>query len=316
MIKDYFLSYNEALANDFVLATADAEVELLRRDIDDWRITFVDTGCTRSIGERLQGGRGRYLGDDEMLPRDLRRRADRRAAAGDDRRRCGERQDRAASCACGPSYNVPPRRVRRATASWAAIQDVRSCRHLDQRRLLRLPRARSSTRSRPGEELVEEPFRRLIADEELLAYPLRGLLGADGHAEGQAAPREPATRAGRRRGSVWEDPRHAERSTAPERPRVMRRCTATGRRRRSSARVLAIGAHADDIEIGCGGTLLRLVESVSRARRALGRAQRRGRRARTRRGASADDFLRGFAHAATSCVEASATASSRTSAAR
>jgi LmbE family N-acetylglucosaminyl deacetylase len=31
----------------------------------------------------------------------------------------------------------------------------------------------------------------------------------------------------------------------------------------SPLRVLAIGAHADDIEIGCGGTLLRLLESVA-----------------------------------------------------
>ena len=33
-----------------------------------------------------------------------------------------------------------------------------------------------------------------------------------------------------------------------------------GARRRAPTRVLAIGAHPDDIEIGCGGTLLKLVE--------------------------------------------------------
>jgi LmbE family N-acetylglucosaminyl deacetylase len=29
----------------------------------------------------------------------------------------------------------------------------------------------------------------------------------------------------------------------------------------SGARALAIGAHPDDIEIGCGGTLLKLIEA-------------------------------------------------------
>ena len=37
-----------------------------------------------------------------------------------------------------------------------------------------------------GEDLVEEPFQRLIEEGKLIAYPVRRLLGADGHAEGQA----------------------------------------------------------------------------------------------------------------------------------
>ena len=38
--------------------------------------------------------------------------------------------------------------------------------------------------------------------------------------------------------------------------------------------VLAIGAHSDDIEIGCGGTILRLVESMPRPPSLLGGAER------------------------------------------
>ena len=41
----------------------------------------------------------------------------------------------------------------------------------------------------PGEELVDEPFRRLIERGRADRLPLRGLLGADGHDQGQAAAR-------------------------------------------------------------------------------------------------------------------------------
>ena len=52
-IKQYFLEYNEAMSNDFVLTKGGREIELLQRDIDDWSITFVDTGLNANIGERL-----------------------------------------------------------------------------------------------------------------------------------------------------------------------------------------------------------------------------------------------------------------------
>src|SRR5215475_11353172 len=43
VIKQYFLSYNECLSNDFVLSGR-GDLQLSNRDIDDWHITFVDTG--------------------------------------------------------------------------------------------------------------------------------------------------------------------------------------------------------------------------------------------------------------------------------
>jgi glucose-1-phosphate cytidylyltransferase len=53
-IKEYFLNYDECLSNDFVLSNGARSVELLRKDIEDWRITFVDTGISSNIGERLK----------------------------------------------------------------------------------------------------------------------------------------------------------------------------------------------------------------------------------------------------------------------
>lgn len=63
-IKDYFLHYSETQSNDFVLSGG--KVELLSSDINDWTITFVDTGLQSPIGERLRRVR-KFLGDDEYF---------------------------------------------------------------------------------------------------------------------------------------------------------------------------------------------------------------------------------------------------------
>lgn len=65
-IKDYFLRYDESVSNDFVLSDGGRKVEMLSTDIHDWRITFVDTGRTSTIGERLRRVR-KYLGNDEVF---------------------------------------------------------------------------------------------------------------------------------------------------------------------------------------------------------------------------------------------------------
>jgi len=65
-IKEYFLDYNEALSNDFVLS-GDGKVELLRSDIADWRITFLETGIQASVGERLLAARSHLDGEEAFL---------------------------------------------------------------------------------------------------------------------------------------------------------------------------------------------------------------------------------------------------------
>lgn len=51
-IKQYFVEYKEYTSNNFVLNRRRG-IELLNRDIDDWNITFVDTGLTSNVGQRL-----------------------------------------------------------------------------------------------------------------------------------------------------------------------------------------------------------------------------------------------------------------------
>lgn len=63
-IKDYFLGYQETSSNDFVLSGG--EVRLLSADIGEWSITFVNTGLTSPIGERLRRVRP-HLGDDPVF---------------------------------------------------------------------------------------------------------------------------------------------------------------------------------------------------------------------------------------------------------
>lgn len=66
MIREYFLNYNEAMTNDFVLSQGGRKVDLVSRDLDDWKITFVDTGMHSNIGQRLLRVR-KYVADEKAF---------------------------------------------------------------------------------------------------------------------------------------------------------------------------------------------------------------------------------------------------------
>lgn len=67
VIKSFFLNYDEAISNDFVLSGDENRVELLHRDIQKWRITFCDTGLHASIGQRLRSVRKHLDGEEYFL---------------------------------------------------------------------------------------------------------------------------------------------------------------------------------------------------------------------------------------------------------
>ncbi len=67
VIKDYFLRYNECVSNDFVLSEGGRQVDLLSSDIHDWTITFVDTGTASSIGQRLMAVEPHLAGEETFL---------------------------------------------------------------------------------------------------------------------------------------------------------------------------------------------------------------------------------------------------------
>ncbi|MGH9498294.1 MAG: sugar phosphate nucleotidyltransferase [Terriglobales bacterium] len=66
-IKDYFLHYDEAVSNDFVWTQGGKQIQFLNRDIDDWTITFVETGATANLGERLKAVEPHLEGEDVFL---------------------------------------------------------------------------------------------------------------------------------------------------------------------------------------------------------------------------------------------------------
>jgi glucose-1-phosphate cytidylyltransferase len=175
VIKQYFLGYDEALSNDFVLERDDsgARVELLSRDLGRWRITFADTGLNATIGERLKAVE-RYLGDDQVFLATY-----------------GDGLTDAPLAAVVEAFT--------ARAKTAMFLSVRPEFHghiveADDDDLVSSVELMSASGIRinggffvfkreilsliePGDELVEETFARLIARGELVAYPYDGFFG-------------------------------------------------------------------------------------------------------------------------------------------
>jgi glucose-1-phosphate cytidylyltransferase len=63
VIKNYFLNYSECLSNDFTLSEGGKRLDLMGSDIHDWKITFVETGLSSNIGQRLKAVE-RYVRDE------------------------------------------------------------------------------------------------------------------------------------------------------------------------------------------------------------------------------------------------------------
>jgi glucose-1-phosphate cytidylyltransferase len=67
MIREYFLRYNECLSTDFVWSEGGRRIEILGDGIGDWRVTFVDTGMHSNLGQRLLRVREHLQGEDVFL---------------------------------------------------------------------------------------------------------------------------------------------------------------------------------------------------------------------------------------------------------
>ncbi len=168
VIKEYFLHYEEALSNDFVLA--DGAIELLQRDIAGWRISFVDTGLDANIGQRLLAVR-RHIGDEPFL-----------ANYGDvvtdaplnDRIDQFMETDLVGSFLAVRPSSYSFHMVRLGEDDLVdGIEDVGAS-ELWINGGYFIFRPEIFDYMKPGEELIEEPFGRLIAERRLKADPYRG----------------------------------------------------------------------------------------------------------------------------------------------
>src|SRR6516162_2996794 len=66
LIKQYFLNYDECLSNDFVFSKGGKSLTLANSDIHDWQITFADTGLRSNIGQRLLAVQ-KYVAGEELF---------------------------------------------------------------------------------------------------------------------------------------------------------------------------------------------------------------------------------------------------------
>ena len=172
-IKKYFLEYDECISNDFVLESGGDSVSLLGSDIQDWKITFCDTGTTSNIGERLKAVE-KHLGDDTRF---LANYSDGLCDMHlPDMIDFHERNNAVASF-----LSVKPSQSFHTVSSHAdgAVTAIDVVTETDIRinaGFFVLEREIFSY-IREGEELVCEPFARLIAERRLFARPYDGFFG-------------------------------------------------------------------------------------------------------------------------------------------
>jgi glucose-1-phosphate cytidylyltransferase len=171
MIKHYFLNYDETISNDFVMSDGGKSVSLLGSDIQDWKITFVDTGLSANIGQRLKAVQPYLEGEEMFLANYSDGLTNLPLPAMID---FFETRKDAAACFAGvaptTSFHLVKVEPGGVVGAISHVKDVG----------MRINGGYFVLRKeifdwiREGEELVEEPFRRLSAAKRLLCYEYDG----------------------------------------------------------------------------------------------------------------------------------------------
>ena len=174
VMRRYFLNYDECESNDFTLSEGGKKVHLYSRDIGDWSITFAETGLHTTLGQRLRAER-KYLGTDERflanysdglsdlpLPEYIEH---------------ARARDRVASFLCvkpHQSFHIV------SLTGDGRVTDLRPAQDADVwiNGGFFVFKQQIFDYIKEGEDLVVEPFQRLIREEQLLAYRYRGVWAA------------------------------------------------------------------------------------------------------------------------------------------
>ncbi len=174
LIKEFFLNYSECMSNDFVFTNGGKDIRLYNRDIGDWTITFADTGLHAKPGQRLKAVE-KYLRGEEIF--------------------LANYSDGLSDYPL--SHYITKFRESNAVASFISVRPsqsfhavsvdkndlVRSIEHVGASDLwinggFFIMRAEIFDYINEGEDLVEEPFQRLIAEQRLVAYKYKGFWAA------------------------------------------------------------------------------------------------------------------------------------------
>jgi glucose-1-phosphate cytidylyltransferase len=67
IVKDFFLNYKPQTFSDCVVSGYGSNVELLGKSREDWRVTLIDTGIWRNIGQRLYAVKDQVAGEEMFL---------------------------------------------------------------------------------------------------------------------------------------------------------------------------------------------------------------------------------------------------------
>jgi glucose-1-phosphate cytidylyltransferase len=170
VIKNYFVNYDEFMSNDFVLSNGGKDLKVFNSDIHDWTITFADTGTNSNIGQRLKAAE-KYLEGEEVF--------------------LANYSDNLTD------FHLPNLIDRfyeqNKTAAFLCVKPSLSCHHVSMGKGGLVQEIRTMDRSdiminggyfvfkrsifdyiKEGEELVQEPFHRLIETNNLVGYAYDG----------------------------------------------------------------------------------------------------------------------------------------------
>jgi glucose-1-phosphate cytidylyltransferase len=170
IIKQWFLDYRSEIYNDFVLSEHGTKIRMLGTVQEDWRATLIDTGIWRNIGDRLAAVR-EHVKDEEMF---LANYSDGLSDAPLPEMIEFFRQTGKIACFLAIRHNfgyhivdfTEDGRVRAFRTSRDSETWINGGYFIFRPRIFEF--------MRPGEELVVEPFQRLIDAGELVAYRHRG----------------------------------------------------------------------------------------------------------------------------------------------
>jgi len=172
VVKNYFLNYDECTSNDFILSGGGRKLHLFNSDIQDWRIVFADTGIDSNIGQRLKAVEKYLDGEEEFLANYSDGLTDMPLP---DQLDHFHHSNKVASCLCvrpNLSYHL----VAVSEDNGSLVSGI----HAINNGSVRINggffifKKRIFDYLEPDEELVNEPFQRLVQQQELIGYRYDG----------------------------------------------------------------------------------------------------------------------------------------------